>query len=160
MRVSRNVTVGVLIAVAGCGTDGTGPQTDFDGVRYSATVSTIQSGQSLTQFTVLVTLENLTTATVTRTYPAGCPVRVRLYRQADGARVYDEVLLTCSVTTPATITLTSRESKTLTSGPRTPASVLGDSLTAGTYIVHGVAQTEGATFVELNGGTYFIAIGT
>lgn len=160
MRVSQSVTVGILIAVAGCGTDGTGPQSDFDGVRYSAMVSTIQSGQSLTQFTVLVTLENLTTATVTRTYPAGCPVRVRLYRAADGVRVYDEMMLTCSVTTPATITLTSRESKTLTSGPRTPASVLGDSLQGGNYTVHGVAQTEGATFVELGAGSYLITIGS
>ena len=159
MRVSRKMTVGVLIAIAGCATDGTGPQTEFDGVKYTATVSLIQSGQSLTQFAVLVTLENMTTATVTRTYPAGCPVRVRLYRQVDGRRVYDETLRTCDFTTSATITLTSRATQTLTSGPRLPGTVLGDSLPVATYIVHAVATTEGISLVELPAGSYLIGTG-
>jgi hypothetical protein len=159
MRVSRKVTIGVLIAVAGCATDGTGLQTEFDGVRYTATVSTIQSGMSLTQFAVLVTLENMTTTTVSRTFPAGCPVRIRLYRQADGRLVYDETQRTCDFTTTTTIQLQSRETHTLTSGPRLPGTVLGDSLSSATYSVHGVAATEGATMVELAAGTYLLTTG-
>jgi hypothetical protein len=159
MRVSRKMTVGVLVAAAGCASDGTGPVTEYDGVKYTATVATIQSGGSLTQFAVLVTLENMTTATVTRTYPAGCPVLVRLYRVGDGRRMYDETLRTCTFTDPTTIQLTSRATATLTSGPRLPGTVLGDSLPVATYIVHAVVQTEGATFVELAAGTYLIGTG-
>ena len=159
MRVSRKMTVGVLIAIAGCATDGTGPQTEFDGVKYSATVNLIQSGGSLTNFAVLVTLENLTTAVVTRTYPAACPVRVRLYSSGDGRLVYDETLRTCDFATTTTLQLQSRETRTLTSGTRLPGTVLGDSLPVATYIVHAVVTTEGARMVELAAGSYLIGTG-
>jgi hypothetical protein len=73
--------------------------------------------------------------------------------------VYDETQRTCTFTDPATITLASRETKTLTSGPRLPGSVLGDSLPVATYIVHAVVQTEGSTMVELAAGSYLIGTG-
>jgi hypothetical protein len=160
MRVSRKaIAAAALIGAAGCGTDPVGPKTEYGGVKYTAAVNTIQSGMSLTQFAVLVTLENMTTATVTRTYPAGCPVRIRLYRDSDGKRVYDETLRTCAFTNPATLQLTSRATFTLTSGPRLPGTVLGDSLPVATYIVHAVVQTEGTTVVEIAAGSYLIGTG-
>lgn len=160
MRVSRTLVVAlVLVSTAGCGTDPSGPKTEYDGVKYTASVNTIQSGMSLTQFAVLVKLENMTTATVTRTYPAGCPVRVRLYRESDGRLVYDETSRPCSFTEPATITLPSRTTHTLTSGPRLPGTVLGDSLPVATYTVRAVVTTEGTTHVEVLAGSYAIGTG-
>jgi hypothetical protein len=160
MRSSRRL-IGVLsmVAFAGCSSDAVGPATTFGGVQYSAAVNTIQSGSSLTQFTILVTMKNTTTATVTRTYPAGCPVRMRMYRSSDGKRVYDETTRTCTFTDPATITLQSLGTATLTTGPRLPGTVLGDSLPSATYIIRAVVQTEGTTFVEVDAGSYLIGTG-
>ena len=160
MRVPRKLVVLFwLTAIAGCGTNPVGPKTEYDGVKYTAVVNTIQSNNSLTQFTVLVTLENMTTATVTRTYPAGCPVRIRLYRVTDAKLVYDETARACGFTNPATLTLTSRATIKLTSGPRLPGTVLGDSLPVATYTVHAVVSTEGTTFVEIAAGSYLIGTG-
>jgi len=135
-----------LFAAASCGLNPVGPKTEFDGVKYTATSSFVP----ILGFVVLVKLENLTTATLTRTYPSGCAVRIRLYRPIDGKRVYDETQWPCLYDTPATIQLTSRSTYQLSSGGR--SGMLGDSLPPATYIVHGVVKTEGTTLVEVDAG--------
>jgi hypothetical protein len=135
-----------LFATASCGLDPVGPKTEYNGVKYTATSSFVP----ILGFVVLVKMENLTTETVTRTYPSGCAVRIRLYRPIDGKRVYDETQWPCIYNTPATIQLTSRSTYQLSSGGR--SGMLGDSLPGATYIVHGVVMTEGTTPVEVNAG--------
>ena len=136
-----------LFATVSCGLDPVGPKTVIGGVKYTASSSFVP----ILGFVVLVKLENLTTATVTRTYPSGCAVRIRLYRPIDGRRLYDETQWPCIYDTPATIQLPSRTTYQLSSGGR--AGMLGDSLPPGTYIVHGVVKTEGVTPVEVDAGT-------
>ena len=142
------------MAAAACSGSSTGPSDVYGGIQYTATVSDIAGTQGTHQFAVLVTLHNTTTTTQTRTYPSGCPIRIRLYRQADNRLVYDETKITCTTTIPTTISLNPDESKTLTSGIRFPSAVIGDSLPATTYNVKAIIQTEGTKVVELTAGTY------
>jgi hypothetical protein len=148
------------VAAAACGgnASGSGPtgtNNEFAGVAYTATVEEIPA-LTTRRFTVMVTLRNTTGQTVTRSYPAGCPVRIRLYRLLDGELVYDESDLECAFADPATITLAPGESKTLQSGPRWPPAVVGDSLVPSTYNVGAVLKTEGTTAVEISAGAYRI----
>jgi hypothetical protein len=152
-----------LVLASGCSTDlGSGLQTEFDGVRYSATVEDIIADNDdplnrpvARQFAVNVTAENRTGVAKTRTYPAICPVRVRLYRASDDALLYDETRKDCAPAPEGTLTIEPFGTKPLTSGIRFPATIAGDSLaTASTiYNVHAVVMTEGSKFVEINAGT-------
>ena len=141
-----------LFATVSCGFNPAGPKTDYDGVKYTAT-SSLVTGFG---FVVLVKLENTTTAVLTRTYPSGCAVRIRLYRPIDGKRVYDETQWPCIYNTPATITLQSRATYQLSSGART--GILGDSLPTANYAVHGVVATEGTALVEVDAGTFNLSL--
>jgi hypothetical protein len=129
-----------------------GPNTVIGGVKYTAKYAPVP----ILGFVVLVKLENLTTETLTRTYPSGCAVMVRLYRPIDGRRVYDETLKPCLYDAPVTITLQSRTTWQLTSGGR--LGILGDSLPLASYIVRGVVFTEGPTPVEVDAGTVDMSI--
>jgi hypothetical protein len=148
------------LAFLGCSQDlGSGLPTEFDGVKYTAQVVQFDVGSQnppspVIVFNVTVTLTNTGTAQQTRTYPAACPVRVRLYRQADGALMYDETRRNCDPQPTATINLGGQESKTVQSGIRYPSTIAGDSLPFTTYIVRAVVPTEGAKLVLLTAGTY------
>jgi hypothetical protein len=152
------VAGGVGAAACGGSASGSGPtgtNNQYAGVAYSATVEEIPA-VTTRRFTVMVTLRNTTGQTVTRSYPAGCPVRIRLYRLLDGALVYDESDIECAFADPTTITLAPGESRTLQSGPRWPPAVVGDSLPASTYNVRAVLKTEGTEPVEISAGAYRI----
>jgi hypothetical protein len=141
-----------LTAMAGsgsCSTDPGAPQTEFNGLKYTAEIAPNGFG-----FTVIVTLQNPGGTAQTRTYPAACPVRIRLYRTANNLRLYDETTWPCSATPLATITIDGFSSKTLQSGARSATTVAGDSLPHTTYTVFAVVLTEGATLVEIRAGTY------
>jgi len=146
------------VAAAACGgsASGSGPTgtgNEFAGVAYSATVTEV-TASTTRWFSVVVTLRNTTNSDVTRSYPAGCPVRIRLYRALDNALVYDETTVTCGFTEPNTFTLEPGASRTLQSGTRWPPTVVGDSLPASTYNVSAVLQTEGPQAVEISAGSY------
>jgi hypothetical protein len=153
----RCLSVALVAAAAACSTDlGSGPPSEFDGIKYTAEVQDIVSGSSgARQFAVVVTLQNLTSSTKTRTYPATCPVRVRLYRSSDNFLAYDETLRSCSPTPTSTITIPAQGTSTLTSGVRFPATVAGDSLATGqtTYTVRAIVTTEGDKEVLIDAGT-------
>ena len=154
LRLSKwTVPLGALL-IAACGSDsGTGPQTEFDGVKYTAAVVLVPTGGQ-TLLSVVVTLTNTGGETRSRTYPASCPVRIRLYRSADNALLYDETRRACSAEPTATVSLASLESKTLQSGVRFPGTIAGDSLPFTTYVVRAVVLTEGTKEVLINAGTY------
>lgn len=156
------VTFGIIaagIAAAACGggnAKASGPNEiggGFDGVTYTAEVQEIIASTTR-RFTVVATLTNTKSVAVTRVYPAGCPVRIKLHRALDNELVYDETKIPCSVTTETTVTIPPGETRTLQSGVRWPPTVLGDSLAATSYNVRAVVQTEGTRVVEVAAGTY------
>ena len=130
-----------------------GVSNEFGGVAYAAEIREIVA-TTTRRFSAFVTMTNTKGLAVTRTYPAGCPVRIRLYRASDGVLVYDESRRPCTYSEPVTLTLNAGESKTLQSGVRWPPDVLGDSLAAVRYFVGAVVQTEGAQLVEIAAGVY------
>jgi hypothetical protein len=144
------------LAILGCSDLGTGPPTVFGGVKYTARVVEYDVGIAAPSlvFSVVVTLTNTGTAQQTRTYPASCPVRVRLYRETDGALMYDETRRDCDPQPTATINLGGQESKELQSGIRYPSVMAGDSLPFTTYTVRAVVTTEGSKLVLVTAGTY------
>lgn len=145
------------LALAACSDDlGSGTQSVFDGVRYTARVVTYDVGimKPILVFAVFVTMTNTGAGQQTRTYPAACPVRLRLYRQTDGALMYDETRRSCDPQPATTITLAGQETKELQSGIRYPSTIAGDSLPFTTYLVRAVLATEGSTLVTVPAGTY------
>jgi hypothetical protein len=141
-------------AATGCSTDVAAPQNEFSGIKYTAEVADVPGPISGThQFSVIVTLQNNGGDAKTRTYPASCPVRIRLYRVSDGRLLYDETKWTCAADPLVTLTIDGFSSKTLQSGTRFPTNVMGDSLPHTTYTVYAVVLTEGSTLVEIRAGT-------
>ncbi|HKS06420.1 MAG TPA: hypothetical protein VJR92_08920 [Gemmatimonadaceae bacterium] len=129
-------------AAASCGGDGGVTSTDtVNGVKYSARFNAAVSTGAFVN--VIATLQNVSSAPQDRTYLVSCPVRIRLYRPADGFRVYDETKLACGSTTEGTLNIGVGESKELTSGVRQATTILGDSLSYQTYAVRAVLNTEG-----------------
>jgi hypothetical protein len=160
MDRSRTLLLAIAaLSVASCGQDlGTEAPTEFDGIKYTAeTVLVPTGGQTLVS--VVVTLQNTGTASQTRTYPASCPVRILLFRQADDVLMYDERRRECGSTPVATITIDGLSSKQLQSGVRFPSSIAGDSLPFTTYNVRAAVMTEGTKTVLINAGTYILAGG-
>jgi hypothetical protein len=160
-RFNASVLISGLAMAAGCGwglPSEPKEQTTWGGVKYTAETRILtQSNSPQVQFTVVLTLQNTNRTSVTRTYLAACPVRIRLYRQANNQLVYDETRRACGSTTQVEITLNADERRDLSSGVRLPASVAGDSLAFATYIVKAVPTTEGDNVFEVNAGTVFLS---
>ncbi|HYV99094.1 MAG TPA: hypothetical protein VE967_16680 [Gemmatimonadaceae bacterium] len=146
-----------LGAAAACGSDsGTGPRTTVGGIKYTARVELVEAGGTAPLLSVVATLTNTTGAPQMRTYPAGCPVRILLYRQSDNTLVYDERTRDCAPEPTATVTIDPLATADLQSGIRFPATVAGDSLPFATYKVRAAVMTEGAKQVLIDAGTYFL----
>lgn len=149
-----------LTLVAGpvaCGSmgDSTSPEDEATpvAVEYSMTSSEFLPHSELPPNLLLVMgLRNVSAATVDRSYPAGCPVRIRIYRTLDSALLYDETRLACALTDPASMRLVAGESRTIGSGFRQMTQIMGDSIPCGTYRVVGVPQTEGSKVIEVEAG--------
>jgi hypothetical protein len=124
----------------------------LDGLEVTAAVTSVPgAGPPLA---VLVTLRNTTSATIVRTYPAGCPVRIRLFRLDDDTALYDETAHECLGTTPVEISVAPGASKVLTSGTRSPWAIHGDSLAGATYRFAAVLRIVGENPIELDAGLY------
>jgi hypothetical protein len=121
------------------------------GIAYSAsaTETRFDAGNNLL---VTLSIENTSIVPVTLTYPASCPLRIRLYQPADNALVYDETRLACSTTEPATLTISPGTIRTIGSGFRGMVWIVGDSLRFATYRVVAVPQMEGAHVFEIAAG--------
>lgn len=150
----RRILLLALAAVAlACGSDGVTSTDTINGVRYTARfVGNVSTGTG-TFVNVIATLRNVSSATQERDYPVSCPVRIRMYRPADGFKVYDETRNAC-VSDTATLSIAASESHELTSGIRTAEAILGDSLNYQTYAIRAVVQTEGANELEVVAGTW------
>lgn len=126
-------------------------------VQYSATVKNIEILRGTPPFIAILRIQNAGRQMVTLTYPASCPVRIRLYREADSVRVYDETVRPCGSETTATLRLAPGQQWDIGSGVRYPATVAGDSLEPGSYIVRVVPQTAHDGTVEIVAGTFVLA---
>ena len=152
---------GVAAIVAGCGKGGDivdpsgNGQNTLDGIALTAqVVEVVHSATSVKQVSLHVTLTNTTNAAVVRSYPAGCPVLIRLYRVQDLALVYDEGQQPCGFTTPTDVRLEPGASATLTSGLRFPWTITGDSLSAGAYYAAALLRITGVNLIEVDAGIY------
>lgn len=126
--------------------------TSTDGVVYSASASEtrFEAGYNLL---VTLSIANTTAAPVALTYPASCPIRIRLYQPSDNALVYDETRVPCPSDTQATLTIPAFSERTIGSGFRGMVRIVGDSLRFATYLVFAVPQTEGAFVFEIPAGS-------
>lgn len=157
MRMNPAVcAIAGALAIVSCGgsDDPAGPAGETtNGIVYSARANAITASTYLPGFNIILTLSNPTGNAVTVTYPAGCPVRVRLYRLLDDRLMYDETKVTCQVTSPATMTLQAGQTRTVGSGSRENCAVAGDSIVMNAvYRFTAVPQMEGATTLELPAG--------
>jgi hypothetical protein len=165
MRISlRHLALAVpftLFAVA-CGDDddATGPTSNTasaDGIVYSARVDLIQNVLYPTKppafFQITATLTNRRAVMLTRTFPAGCPVRIRLERDADNAVVYDETRRPCADAPSTVVNVEPNLQRTISSGMKVFDSFRGDSIPEGTYTVFATLQPAGASPIVLRAGT-------
>jgi len=148
--------IAVVAATTSCSGDlGSGPQTTYGNIRYTAAVQDISgttTGSTAHQFSVFVTLTNKIGASQTRTYPVNCPVLIRLYRQSDQTIVYDETRSRDCSTTTATVTIPGTGTAQLQSGVRFPSVILGDSLPKAVYNAKAALLTEGSQFLIIDAG--------
>jgi hypothetical protein len=144
------------LAVACGGDQAAGPADGaVDDLALAAAVVEIADGRMVS---VQAFLTNNTSGDIAVSYPAGCPVRIRLYRQGDDALVYDEAGFPCSFAVTATLTLSPGQTRTLTSGGRFPWTVSGDSIPVGPYRATGIVRIIGENPVELEAGTYHLRV--
>ena len=156
-RTAEGAAVGVALAfgsACGSSSDATGPEDDVSGdIEYSMQSSETNLDVDLPPNLLLVmTMANRSSGAVEKVYPAGCPIRFRIYRSLDNQLLYDETKVACSLTTPVAISLQPGESRTIGSGFRQMPGIMGDSIPCGTYRLVGVPGTEGTTVVEVEAG--------
>jgi hypothetical protein len=150
-----------VLALIGCGSVGESTGVDPDAqpleLNYSMEPSEFQPSSALPPNLLLImTVQNGATVPIERTYPAGCPVRLRIYRQLDSALLYDETKVACTVDTPVTFLVQPGESRAIGSGFRQMTQIMGDSIPCGHYRLVGVPQTERTTVIEIEAGEAFL----
>jgi hypothetical protein len=147
--------LGCALALGACSSEEDAALTEpaaTPGIVYSASASEtlIDGGYRLL---VTLSIENTTVAPVTLTYPATCPIRIRLYRPSDNALVYDETRVPCASDESATLTLSPQTTRSLGSGFRRMGAIMGDSIVVASYRVVAVPRTEGARVLEISAGS-------
>lgn len=160
MRIARRLAPALSLVAAACGSEGEivdptngGNASVLGGIALAASMVDVTPWYVSAQ----VTLTNTTDAPMQRTYPAGCPVLLRLYREPDQALVYDEGRRPCGVTTPIPFGIDALGTATLSSGTRYNPSVRGDSIPAGTYRAAVLLRITGYNPIEIDAGTYRLA---
>jgi hypothetical protein len=151
-----------LLAAAGLACsddDATGPteNTTITGLALTASVVEVTAGGgsgSAKLLSVQVSIRNTTDTTIARGFPAGCAVRIRLYRAGTDELVYDQTQWACEADTSVPFQLPGGQTKTLASPTFFPWNVSGDSLAAGSYRATGVLRLTGESPIELPAGTY------
>jgi hypothetical protein len=152
--LARIALLSTALAISACSSDEDDPMEPetTPAVVYSASVSETRfsAGYSLL---VTLSIENISLFPVTLTYPASCPIRIRLYEPADNAPVYDETRVICPFDGQATLTISPGATRTIGSGFRAMVGIVGDSLRFATYRVFAVPQMEGSGVVEVPAGS-------
>lgn len=154
-RGERALAVALAVLVAACSSNEIteGPdEVRTPGIEYTASTSELEFDGTV-NLLVTLTIENKTADPVTLTYPAGCPLRIRLYRLQDDALRYDETRVACTVTDPVQLTIQPQTSRSLGSGFRNMTGIAGDSLAFTNYRVVAVPRTEGSSIIEVSAGS-------
>jgi hypothetical protein len=145
---------------AGGVTDATEEPGDaIDGLGLSAAVVLVQGGggQSIMLVSLQVNVSNTTDEAITRHYPTGCPVRLRLYETGTNGRLaYDETTKPCNSSAQTPLSLQPGQTRVLTSTAQFPWEVAGDSLSPGPYHAKAILRIAGENPVELNAGNYTV----
>ncbi len=166
-RSCRTALSALLVASSAC--DPTGSVTDPDGngdnvvrgLSLTAAVHLItHEVTSAVQMTVRTAIRNTTGASITVSYPLGCPVRIRLYKPPATTPAYDESRLACPFDQLGTMTIPANSTAELTSGVRFPETIRGDSLAPGPYRAAAVVQFVGDAPVEVDAGQYVLPGGS
>ena len=128
----------------------------FGDLAYSARVLEVEHTQTtVKQLTLRVELTNQSDEMLSRAYPAGCPVRIRLYRVLDNALVYDESRFPCGAESPIGFSLGPQQSIAISSGTRNPWEVAGDSLPVpASYYAAALVRVVGQNPIEIDAGVY------
>jgi hypothetical protein len=159
---SKLILAVTLLAATGGACDNDDPvdpgaQTSINGIELGASVTNIAGGGELDPGMILalsVTLRNTTSAPIVVNYPAGCPVRVRLYLPGNDDLLYDQTVFPCDVTTTIPLTVGAGQTRTLSSGTAFPWAVQADSVPAGFYRATAVLRIAGQNPIELEAGQY------
>ena len=158
----RLACAGAFASVISCGDSGSvvdaGGNDAIDGLQFSSTVALIDGGggyETIKLVSIRVVITNTSDQVTTRHYPAGCPVRLRLYELGGaGSLVYDESQEPCNVNATVSFTLQPGASVVLSSTPHFPWEVGGDSLRVGPYEAAGMVRITGENPFELPAGRY------
>jgi hypothetical protein len=122
----------------------------------SATNTVMELVRGRPVFLVVLHARNRGESAITLTYPATCPVRVRLYRLADTTLAYDETRRQCDQATIATVRIDPGKQWDIGSGFRDHGAVAGDSLPGATYIVRAVVSLDQVQSREISAGTVLL----
>jgi hypothetical protein len=152
MQWSRLIATATAITIAACGDDAaTNPLNG--GIVPGVTISATASGGDGELLIATVSFHNRTPAAVDVEYPAGCAVRLRLFRSGRRDSAFDERSLACDASVTLPLAIPAQETRTLVSGFRSPDAILGDSLPSGRYDVVAVLRLAGHEPVEISAGS-------
>lgn len=155
------IAVGVTAAAVACGSvgesTGVDPEVSAPALTYQMEGSEFQpSGALPPNLLVIMSAQNGASVPIETSYPAGCPIRLRIYRQLDSALLYDETQLACAVPSPVSFRVQPGETRSIGSGFRQMTQIMGDSIPCGRYRLVGVPQTEGTKVIEIEAGEAFL----
>lgn len=165
----RGFAVGIaaLLALAGgCADNGaerTGPQpgrplegvAERGGLEYAATVQVMESFP--VQLAGTVTITNTTDERQEVTFPDGCVVLLRAYRQEGSEPVWDQASDIACTMALVDVALEAGESREFRSPTSSAADVLGDRLPDGSYRIAVYLRPEGEE-LEIFAGTVELAV--
>ena len=150
-RFSRIIGCGVVAMAAACSNTSRDPSDPGPGGSQTLVQNNIEyRAESLflesfpVQVVANVEITNLTGAPVTITFPDGCLVALRVYRDADRTRLaYDSSRDFGCTQALVPVTIGAGESRELSTPPISAARILGDSLPNGTYYFSALVRPNG-----------------
>jgi hypothetical protein len=147
------------VMCASCGKDSVSPGLDetVNGLALHASVVPVFGGGALGDIPMLsvgVDITNTTNDPITLHYPAGCPVRIRLYQAGNDNLVYDQSLFPCNYDVIVPLALAPGQTRSLSSGDFFPWVVGQDSVTPGYFRAVAILRITGEEPFELEAGSY------
>jgi hypothetical protein len=157
----RALPLGMAFAALSCGSlggsTGVEPTEEEPAVSYEMAGSEFLPSSNLPpNILVVMSVQNDGAVPVDKQYPAGCPVRLRVYRNLDDQLLYDETRLPCTVEGSATFRILPGETRSIGSGFRSMTQIMGDSIPCGRYRLVGIPQMEGGTIIEIDAGEAYL----
>jgi hypothetical protein len=125
----------------------------FPGLTISATTS----GGNVTFLSATVAFTNTTAETIELLHPAACPVRLQFFQSNPTILVFHEHDVPCEYDRVVKLTIPPQSTRHLTSGFRSPNSILGDSIPSGWYDASVVIRITGEFPFDLPASSLFLA---